>query len=256
MKLTIDTTEQTVTREQNGQVQTVPLYTPEAFRWLSREWVRVGWDQKYTYTFTWLGRPVIQFPEDMLRTQEVIYRLRPDVIVETGVAHGGSLVFYASLCQLLGTGRIVGVDVEIRPPNRRAVEAHPLAPLISLVEGDSVAPGTLDRIRALIRPGETVLVILDSCHTRAHVLAELRAYAPLVTPGSYVIVQDGVMADLMDVPRGKPEWADDNPVSAVSDFLADHPEFTQEAPPWQFNESPLRDPVTYSPGGWLRRRPD
>src|SRR6266480_2325826 len=117
--------------------------SPEAFAIVSRAWLRLGWDVKYVYSFTWLGRPIIQLPEDMIRIQEVIYRLRPDVIVETGVAHGGSLIFYASLCHLIGKGRVIGVDIDIRSHNRAAIEAHPLSSLITLVEGDSVAPATI-----------------------------------------------------------------------------------------------------------------
>ncbi len=140
MRLTINTDARTLTVADGAGEQSLPLYGREAFERLSREWVRVGWALKYSYQFAWLGRPIIQMPEDMVRTQEAVFGVRPDVIVETGVAHGGSLVFYASLCQLLGRGRVVGVDVTIRPENRRAVEAHALAHRITLVEGDSVAP--------------------------------------------------------------------------------------------------------------------
>ena len=179
---------------------------------------QVGWDQKYTYTFSWLGRPIIQLPEDMIRLQEVIYRLKPDVIVETGVAHGGSLVFHASLCKLLGKGRVIGIDVDIRPHNRQAIEQHELAGLITLVEGDSVAAAVVERVRGLLRPGETVLILLDSCHTREHVLAELKAYAPLVTPGSYIVATDGLMRNLYDVPRARPGSREDNPAEAARIF--------------------------------------
>src|SRR5581483_3363616 len=117
--------------------------------------------QRYTYSFTWMGRPIIQLPEDMMRIQEVIYQVRPDVILETGVAHGGSLVFYASLCKVMGAGRVIGVDVEIRPHNRRAIEAHELAGHITLVEGDSIAPQTVREVTGLVRPGEKALLMLD-----------------------------------------------------------------------------------------------
>ena len=133
MRLTIDTQAKTVTRAEAGEERTLDLYSKEAFELISREWLKVGWNQKYPYTFAWLGRPIIQIPEDMIRTQEVIYRVRPDVIVETGVAHGGSLIFYASLCRLMGRGRVVGIDIEIRPHNRQAIEAHEMSPLIALV---------------------------------------------------------------------------------------------------------------------------
>src|SRR5437016_3207699 len=143
MKCTIDTTAGLVSTEDGGRTATLELYSREGFELLSELWLKVGWNEKYVYTFSWLGRPVIQLPDDLIRIQEVIHAVRPDVIVESGVAHGGALVYYASLCKLLGQGRVVGVDVEIRPHNRAALEQHPLSPLITLVEGDSVAPETV-----------------------------------------------------------------------------------------------------------------
>lgn len=253
MQLTIDTDTRTLCLVDGARRQELPLYSRAAFEALSRQWVRVGWSQKYQYTFSWLGRPVIQLPEDMLRMQEVIHRLQPDVIIETGVAHGGSLVFYASLCKAMGKGRVVGVDIEIRPHNRTAIEAHPLAGLITLVEGSSTDPDIVAQVRALVPPGQTTLVILDSNHSHAHVLAELQAYADLVTPGSYIVATDGIMQDLADVPRGQPGWADDNPTRAAADFAQDNPRFVIEQPQWPFNESELQANVTHWPGAWLRR---
>lgn len=255
MKLTIDTDTRTLVTEDGGTVRTLDLYGPEAFAALSRHWLRVAWSQKHSYTFSWLGRPMIQLPEDVLRLQEVIHQLQPDVIVETGVAHGGSLVFYASLCQLIGKGRVIGVDIEIRPHNRAAIEAHPLRPLITLIEGSSTAPQILDQVKAMIRPGERVLVLLDSNHSYGHVSEELRLYAELVTPGSYLVVQDGIMHDLWDVPGGRPDWTHDNPARAATDFAAGRADFTLEPPPWAFNESALRAGLTHWPSGWLKKRP-
>jgi len=253
MKLVIDTTNQTITIESEAGVKTLGLFTKEAFEAISREWVRVGIDQHYSYTFSWLGRPVIQLPEDLIRIQEVIYRLRPDVIVETGIAHGGSLVYYASLCKLMDHGRVIGVDVALRPHNRAALGAHALHPWITLVDGDSIDPSVVAHVRSLIAPGETVLVVLDSNHSRAHVDAELEAYHPFVTPGSYIVATDGVMQIAHDVPRGNPAWQHDHPAVAAADFARRHPEFVLEQPPWVFNESELTQGVTYWPGAWLRR---
>jgi cephalosporin hydroxylase len=252
MKITIDTAAARLTLDEAGG-ESLPLYGDAAFAILSRLWVKVGWNEKHSYGFSWLGRPVIQLPSDLVRAQEAIHRLAPDVIVETGVAHGGSLVFYASLCRLLGRGRVVGVDVEIRPHNRQAIEAHPLAPLITLVEGSSTDPGVVRRVKALVRPGERVMVVLDSDHTRAHVAAELEAYHGLVTSGSYLVVNDGIMRDLHDTPRGAAAWRDDNPASAVAEFAARHPEFVLEPPAPPFDERLSRVEVTYWPDGWLRR---
>jgi cephalosporin hydroxylase len=254
MQLTIDTDAQTLSVVDGDHRLEHPLYSREAFEALSRQWVRVGWSQKYQYTFSWMGRPVIQLPEDMIRMQEVIHRLQPDVIIETGVAHGGSVVFYASLCEAMGKGRVVGVDIEIRPHNRSAMEAHPLAGLITLIEGSSVDPAIVDQVRAHIKPGQTTLVILDSNHTYAHVLAELQAYAGMVSPGSYIVATDGIMADLADVPRGQPQWTDDNPTRAAREFAQSHPQqFVIEQPQWPFNESDLQVNITHWPGAWLRR---
>ena len=253
MTVTVDTAAGViVSRTESGESR-VPLYSKEGFELLSRLWLKVGWNQKYTYTFSWFGRPVIQLPDDMIRLQEVIHRVAPDVIVETGVAHGGSLIYYASLCKALDRGRVIGVDIEIRPHNKSALDAHPLRPLIELVEGSSIDAAIVGRVRNQIKPGETVLMLLDSNHLRDHVRAELEAYAPLVTPGSYIVATDGVMQEVFDAPRGHASWRSDNPVSAVHDFLRTHPEFVLEQPPWPFNESELDQNVTHWPQAYLRR---
>jgi cephalosporin hydroxylase len=254
MRLTIDTDATTLTLDEGGRSTVMELYSKEAFEALSRQWVRVGWSLKYQYTFSWMGRPVIQLPEDMVRMQEVIYRVKPDVIVETGVAHGGSLIFYASLCKAMGKGRVVGVDIEIRPHNRKAIEAHELADRIALIEGSSISPGVVAQVAAGIAPGNAVLVILDSNHTREHVANELEAYCGLVTRGSYIVATDGIMYDLHDVPRGQASWKDDNPAMAAREFAAKHPEFELSQPDWPFSESGLRENITHWPGAWLRRR--
>ena len=133
MRYTIDLRQQSLRVEADGKSETLELYSPTGFAALSRLWLTVGWSLKYSYQFSWLGRPIIQLPEDLIRIQELIYQVKPDVIVETGVAHGGGQVFFASLCKLLGRGRVIGVDVEIRPHNRAALEAHALSPLITLI---------------------------------------------------------------------------------------------------------------------------
>lgn len=253
MKLTVDTDNNKLILDEQGVTRELELYTDESFELLSREWVRLGWNQKYPYTFSWMGRPVIQLPEDMIRIQEVIYQVKPDVIVETGIAHGGSLIYYASLFKAMGKGRVIGVDIEIRPHNRSAIEAHPLFDSITLIEGSSIAEDVVAQVKALIEPGETVLVILDSNHTYAHVAEELRLYSGLVTPGSYIVSTDGVMQDLSAVPRGKPEWLTDNPAAAAVDFARDNPQFVIEQPAWPFNESSLSQNITHWPNAWLKR---
>jgi cephalosporin hydroxylase len=253
MRLSVDTLNRALKVSDGGEERTLDLYGKEAFEIISGLWMKLSWQQKYSYTFTWLGRPIIQHPEDMVRMQEVIYALKPDVIVETGVAHGGSLIYNASLLQNIGKGHVVGVDIEIRPHNRAAIEAHSLSHRISLVEGDSVAPAIVNRVRALISPGETVLIFLDSNHSRRHVLAELDAYHPMVSMGSYIVATDGIMRDVHDTPRGKPAWLTDNPATAAHEFLAAHADFELSPPKWSFNESELDKAITGHPDAWLKR---
>lgn len=253
MKLLIDTETKQLSIEESGRNKIIPLYSKEAFELISHQWLKVGWNQKYPYTFSWMGRPIIQLPEDIMRMQEVIYQVKPDIVIETGVAHGGSLILYASLFKAMGKGRVIGIDIEIRPHNRKAIEAHELADYITLVEGSSTAPEVVGAVRGMVQPGETVLVILDSNHTKQHVADELEAYHGLVTKGSYVVATDGSMKDLYDVPRGVPEWEWDHPTAAAAEFAEQHPEFILEQPAWPFNESDLTNNITHWPGAWLRR---
>lgn len=254
MKLTIDTDNSVVTITDGASTVSHPFYSKQAFERVSDLWLKMSWVQKYSYTFTWMGRPIIQHPEDLVRTQEVIYNLKPDVIIETGVAHGGSLMLSASLMKAMGHGHtVVGVDIEIRPHNRKAIEEHDLFPMIKLIEGDSAAPEIVAQAASHIRPGDKVLVVLDSNHSRAHVLKELEAYHRLVTPGSYIVATDGIMRDLWDAPRGEPGWKEDNPAQAAHDFVAAHPDFAIEVPAWRFNESELDKVITGWPDAWIRR---
>jgi cephalosporin hydroxylase len=253
MKLIIDTMERTLTLQENGASKALDLYSKEAFELISEQWTRVGWNQKYSYTFSWMGRPIIQLPEDLIRIQEVIYRVKPDIIIETGVAHGGSAIFYASLCKAIGRGRVIGIDIDIRAHSRRMIESHELSSQITLIEGSSTDPQIVAELESRIEPSASVLVLLDSCHSKEHVAAELAAYHRLVTPGSYIIATDGIMRDLQDVPRGNPEWAWDNPATAALEFAQRHPEFILEQPAWPFNESELTKGVTHWPEAWLRR---
>ena len=254
MKITIDTETKSLNIDQHGDQKVMSLYSKEAFEIISYHWLKVGWNQKYVYTFSWMGRPIIQFPEDMLRIQEVIYRVRPDVIIETGIAHGGSLVYYASLSKAMGKGRIIGVDIEIRPHNRKALEEHELFPYITLIEGNSAEKSIVNKVRSLVNLNETVMVVLDSNHSKQHVLDELNAYHDLVTSGSYIIATDGIMENLCDVPRAQPDWHWNNPASAASQFAQDHPEFVMEQPDWPFNESELTANITHWPQAYLRRK--
>jgi len=192
----------------------------EALRALSLRWMIDSAKYKYSYHFRWLGRPIIQFPQDMVALQEIIWDYRPDLIVETGIAHGGSLIFHASILQLIGHGTVLGIDIEIRDHNRREIERHPLAGRIELVEGSSIAPEVVERVRAHPAAAGRVLVVLDSSHTHEHVLRELEAYSPMVKKDGYLVVLDTVIED---APAGM--WPDrpwdkgNNPKTAVHEFL-------------------------------------
>lgn len=225
----------------------IDIYSEEGFKLLAELWLKSSWQHKISYELTWLGIPIIQLPTDILMTQELICKVRPDVIVETGTAHGGSAVFYASILELLGKGQVVSIDIEIRKYNRLVIQSHPMSKRITLIEGSSTDDNVLRQVRQLIRPQDTVLVALDSDHTYAHVREEMEKYSKLVTSNSYMVVFDGVMEVLTDAPSGSPSWATDSPAAAIRDFLAEHKEF--EVDPY-YN----RLKVTYCPGGFLRRK--
>ena len=233
-------------RTADGEQQ-VDAYSEEGAAVLANLWTRAGWQQKLSYEATWLGIPIIQLPEDIVMLQELIWRTRPTAILECGVAHGGALVFYASMLDLLGRGHAIGVDVEIRKYNRLAVESHPMSKRISLIEASSTDPATRDRVKGLLQPNDQVMVTLDSNHSREHVLTELELYGPLVAPGGYLVVFDSVMTLVHDAPNGKDEWTSDNPLAAVEEFLRNHPEFEQD-------RAAERLGPTYCTGGFLKRR--
>ena len=236
----------TLTLDNGGINSKVELYSQEGLDMLSNLWIKVAAQHRLMYEPTWLGRPVIQFPTDIIAVQELIWKLQPDVIVETGVAHGGSLVLSASILELIGKGKVIGVDIEIRKPNREAIEAHPVAHRIELLEGSSVDTATLASVKAKIQGANTVLVLLDSNHTEAHVLQELELYSPLVTLESYIVAHDGAQAWVWDIPNGNSIWKDDHPLGAIHKFLAKHPEFSVDNY-W------TRWGITSSPDGFLKR---
>lgn len=224
------------------------------FRASAQAFMRESTQPKYSYNFSWLGRPIIQYPQDIVAMQELVWAVQPDLIVETGIAHGGSLILWSSLLELNAAcggsqdARVVGVDIDIRAPNRAAIEAHPMAGRITMIEGSSVDAGVVAQVRATAEGKERVLVCLDSNHTHAHVLAELEAYAPLTSVGSYCVVFDTVIEDLpADTYPDRPWGPGDNPRTAVRAFLATHPEFEVD----QRIEDKLL--VTVAPGGYLRR---
>lgn len=188
---------------------------------LALQFMRDSSAYKYTYHFNWMGLPIIQFPQDVLAMQEIIWEVKPDLIVETGIARGGSLVFYASMLELLGgQGRVLGVDIDIRPHNRAAIESHPMSKRIDMIQGSSIDDSTAEQVYAAARGRERVLVSLDSNHTHEHVLRELELYSPLVKSGSYLVVFDTTIEDQPeDFQHGGPWNKHDNPKTAVREFL-------------------------------------
>ena len=235
-----------LTLEAAGERVTVDLYSREGLDMLSNLWIKAAAEHRLMYEPKWLGRPIIQFPSDVVEIQELLWEVKPDVVIETGVAHGGSLVLSASILELIGTGKVIGIDVEIRPHNRAAIEVHPLKHRIELIEGSSIAEKTIAAVKAAAGDATSVMVVLDSNHSEAHVMQELELYGPMVTPGSYLVAHDGAQAWVWDIPRGKPEWKDDHPLDAIHRFLAKHTEF-------RIDERCTRQGITSSPDGYLKR---
>jgi cephalosporin hydroxylase len=220
----------------------------ERLKQLTHEWFLESCRVKYSYRFTWMGRPIIQYPQDIVAMQELIWRVQPDLIVETGIAHGGSLVFYASMLELLGGDRrVLGVDIDIRAHNRAAIEAHPMFKRIDMIEGSSIDPAIVARVHEAARGKQTVLLVLDSNHTHDHVLAELRAYGGLVTKDSYCVVFDTVVEDMPDEFFPDRPWRQGNsPKSAVHAYLKETDRFEIDR---SIDE---RIAITVSPDGFLR----
>lgn len=234
------------------------------FRDLSQLWLRESMQRKYVYNFDWLGRPIIQYPQDIVAVQQLVWEVRPDLIVETGIAHGGSLILSASMlllldaCDAIENGRsldpsasarrVIGVDIDIRSHNRSATEAHPMASRIEMIQGSSVAGDVVERVHRAAAGRQRILVFLDSMHTHDHVLAELEAYAPLVTPGSYCVVFDTFVQNMPSKFFPDRPWdVGDNPMTAVEEWLREHPEFEIDTSYEQ------RLQITVAPSGFLRR---
>lgn len=253
MRITIDTEAHLLQLTENGAAAEYSLFSPEAFRILSRQWIVLGWNLGHWSTFSWMGRQLLQLPDDALRLAELFWNLRPDVIVETGVYDGGSALLFASLCRLCGTGRVISIEHEFRPGVREAIR-QAAGDLVTLIEGDSSSPETVFQVRRNIGPAERVCVFLDSGHAAQHVAAELRQFGPLVSQGCYLIVADSICPDLAHTPHGESRWSWDNPGKAVDEFLARHPEFSPERPTALFPAAADFTELSYFPGTWLRRR--
>jgi len=251
---------------ENERRERLAAYSKDtAFQALSRDWLKMSMQKKYVYNFDWLGRPIIQYPQDMVAMQDIVWSVRPDLIIETGIAHGGSLVLSASLlamldmCDAIEAGamfdprqsrrKVIGVDIDIRAHNRAAIEAHPMSSRIQMIQGSSVAPETIDAVHQAASGFNRVMVCLDSMHTHDHVMAELNAYAPLVTAGSYCVVFDTFVEDMP--PRffdDRPWDVGNNPKTAVHEWLKTHGEFEVD------NRWDSKLQVTVAPSGFLHRK--
>lgn len=233
-------------------------------RELTQNWMNFAQANKYSYQFDWLGRPIIQYPQDIVAMQELIWNIKPDLIIETGIAHGGSLILSASMLAMLdmceaieqkssfnpsqSKRKVLGIDIDIRSHNRAAIEAHPMSSRIQMLEASSIAEDTIRSVKKIAAPYKTVLVFLDSNHTHEHVLAELNAYAPLTTVGSYCVVFDTVVEDM---PEGlfhdRPWGPGDNPKTAVWEYLKTHSEFEID------KNLHTKILITVAPEGFLKR---
>jgi cephalosporin hydroxylase len=214
---------------------------------LSRIWIREIARHRYAYNFTWLGRPVIQFPQDMMAIQELIWSIKPDVVIETGVAHGGSILFSASMLELVGgEGYVIGIDIDIRKHNRTEIEAHPLSRRVRLIEGSSVDDAVVSQVREMVGEGKKVLVILDSNHTHEHVLRELELFSPFVGEGSYLVVYDTLIEDMpLDLVGDRPWGPGNNPKTAVWEFLETNKRFKID------KDLEAKLSITVAPDGYL-----
>lgn len=242
------------TFKQEGEREIRAQAEDTGLRALSREWVNRANSMKYSYHFEWLGRPIIQYPQDIVAMQEIIWRTQPDLIIETGIAHGGSLVFSASMLELNAAcggpaqAQVLGIDIDIRAHNRAAIEAHPLARRIRMLQGSSIAADTIEAVCQIASQSRNILVCLDSNHTHEHVLAELEAYAPLTSVGSYCVVFDTVIEDLPgQMWAGRPWGPGNNPKTAVWKYLETHPEFQIDQ---RVHQQLL---ITVAPDGYLVR---
>jgi len=231
----------------------VSLHSADGFEIIKKIWEYTNWANKYSYNFTWFGRPIIQLPDDLMRIQEIICNVKPTLIIETGIAHGGSLIFYASLLKILGGGRVIGIDVEIRKHNRNAIESHILSSMINLIEGDSTDVNIVDSVKKQINENDVVLVILDSCHSKDHVLKELMAYSAFVTQNSYIIVADGIMQDVVGAHRTQDDWVYNNPQQAIDEFIKINKNFIKEDWLPVFKESEIYSIPSYYQNGFLKR---
>jgi cephalosporin hydroxylase len=218
------------------------------FQKIAREFTIETDKNKYEYNFNWLGRPIIQFPQDIVALQEIVWKVKPDLIIETGIAHGGSLIFYASILELIGRGEVLGIDIDIKKHNRKEIEKHKMFKRITMIEGSSISHEVIEKVKDIVKKHKKILVCLDSLHTHKHVLEELNLYSKFVSKGNYIIVMD-TSIELM--PKGyyknRPWDKGNNPATAVKSFLKKNKNFVVD------KEIENKLLITSSPGGYLKR---
>jgi cephalosporin hydroxylase len=224
----------------------------ESLQKASKDFMENSIRTKYSYNFSWMGRPIIQYPQDILAMQEIIWHVKPDLIIETGIAHGGSLIFFASMLELIGgNGTVLGIDIDIREHNRNEIEKHPMKKRIRMIEGSSIDADVIQKVHEYAQGKKQVLVSLDSLHTHNHVLRELEAYSPLVTKGSYCMVLDTIVEDLPEIYSSDRPWGKgNNPKTAVHEFLKNNDQFIID----KRIENKLL--ITVAPDGYLKRVKD
>lgn len=210
------------------------------------KWTKISAENRLSYEIDWLGVPIIQTPEDIILMQELIFKIKPDVIIETGIAHGGSLIYYASLLELLGKGKVIGIDIEIREHNRKVLEAHPMFKRIKLIEGSSICKETIEKIRKMVPKDSKVIICLDSNHTKNHVLKELQLYHGFVNLGSYIVVFDTITSKLSKVSSSEKMYLNNSPKEAIEEFSKEHNNF-------ELDKSYNKLYVSSSQDGYLRR---
>ncbi len=224
------------------------MASDEKLHRLTREWFNASCTHNYSYNYSWMGRPIIQYPQDIVAMQEIIWQVKPDLIIETGIAHGGSLILYASLLQLVGgDGQVLGIDIDIKPHNLQAIKSHPMFDRITLVEGSSIDNTIATQVTEFASGKQSILVILDSNHTHAHVLRELELYSPLVTKDSYLVVYDTVVEDMDENAFPNRPWGKgNNPKTAVHEFLKLNERFIID------KQIQNKLQITVAPDGYLR----
>ena len=204
--------------------------------------------EMYSYNFTWMGRPIIQYPQDMIAMQELLWKIQPDLLIETGIAHGGSLIYYASIMELIGKGHVLGIDIDIRQHNRNEIEAHQMFKRISMIQGSAIDLNIIEEVKTYIKPNMTVMVSLDSNHTHDHVLEELKLYSPFVTKDSYCVVFDTIVEDMPKAMYDRPWDVGNNPKTAIWEFLKSNHDFEID---FHIDNKLL---ISVAPQGYLKRK--